>query len=392
MRAADREHRRPDRADRVGPGGQPGRRQAAHDGHRHRDGHRQQRPPRRGAQAQPGRHRQRDHCGQQPGGKPDPGQFAQYGGEQPRPAPAERGQHPQLAPPPAHRRGRGVADKQHAHHQDQREQHHARLIHRVQDRHRDALFHPAFRQGQRRLPELARGQADGHRRRRGTGHDVHIQAGALLDLLRDRVDALPRQRIRPGDARDPDPDHADRISGWHAGVDLAVLQRRQRRQRGDQVHRLADQATQVLAGQQVAPVQRLAAGRGRRRRDHRLVAAERHPRQRVERPDPGWIKHTSDLDQGVREPPGSAVCAVAFSVRGHRPVLAVLVVHGDRRTAAGVPDRRGVDRLTRCQRPGLGALVVHRADGPVAGDGSASEGRPVALAVAVGPSPLSTAS
>ena len=33
------------------------------------------------------------------------------------------------------------------------------------------------------------------------------------DLLRDRVDPLPRQRVRPGNARDLDPDHADRISG-----------------------------------------------------------------------------------------------------------------------------------------------------------------------------------
>ena len=185
------QHRRADRADRVGPGGQPGRRQAADDGHRDRDGHRQQRPPRRGVQAQRGRHRHRDGRGQQPGGQPDPGQLAQHGREQPGPAPADRGEHPQLAPPPAHRRGRGVADEQHAHHQDQGEQHHARLVHRVQDRHRHALFHPVLRQGQRRLPELARGQVDGHRRRRGAGHDVHVQAGALLDLLRDRVDRAP---------------------------------------------------------------------------------------------------------------------------------------------------------------------------------------------------------
>ena len=153
-------------------------------------------------------------------------------------------------------------------------------------------------------PEPARGQVDGHRRRRGAGHDVHIQAGALGDLLRDRVDPLPRQRIRPGDARDPDPDHADRISGGHAGVDQAVLQLRQRRQGGDQVHRLADQAAQVLAGQQVAPVQRPAAGRGRRRRGHRLVVAQRHPRQRGKRPDPGRVEDTGDLDQGGRQ-----VCA-----------------------------------------------------------------------------------
>ena len=136
-------------------------------------------------------------------------------------------------------------------------------------------------------------------------------------------------------------------------------------------------------------MQHPAAGRGSRRRDHRLVAAQRHPRQRVKRPDPGWIKHTSDLDQGVRGAAGQrGPRGRLHGVRGHRPVLAVLVVHGDLKRAAGVPDRRGVDLLTWCQRPGLSALVVHRADGPVAGDGSASEGAPCCGLERAGPKPL----
>ena len=59
------------------------------------------------------------------------------------------------------------------------------------------------------------------------GDDVHIQAGAHLDLLGHLPDPLQGHRIRPGDPRHPNPHHADRIVNRHMRAVVArVLQRR----------------------------------------------------------------------------------------------------------------------------------------------------------------------
>ena len=96
--------------------------------------------------------------------------------------------------------------------------------------------------------------------------------------------------VRAGHAGDPDPDHADRVGARHVAVVAGVLQGGQRGQRGDQVDRLADVAAQVLVRQQVAAVQRRAAGCVGGRCGDRLIGAERHLRQRVERLDLGRVE------------------------------------------------------------------------------------------------------
>ena len=142
------QHRRPDRGNRVGPGGQPGRDRAGHDGQRHRDRDGQGRARRGGVQPERrcqwrGQQRaedardQADHC-----------HLAEHGDEQPWPGPARGRQHPQFVPAAPDRCARRVRHEQRAHDENQHEQRQAAAVYRVQDGDRDALGDPVLRQQQ----------------------------------------------------------------------------------------------------------------------------------------------------------------------------------------------------------------------------------------------------
>ena len=366
VRAAHGQHRRPDRADRVGPGGQPGRRQAGHDGHRDRDGDRQQRAGRGGVQAQRRGQRRDRSAASSPATSPIPASSPSTVANS-----RDRRQPTAASTPSSRRRPRTAAVAAlptNSTHTTRISVNSATLL--LSTAFRIATATPFFTQFSDRVsggwPNLPAGRS----MVAGTGRSrprcprpgrCAGRSAAATALIRFRgtarfgpVTPATRTRITLIGAR---------RQLRRAGVP-AVLQRRQRRQRGDQVHRLADQATQVLAGQQV---RRRAAPGGWPRRPAPRSSAGRRPAA------PATADRRPAIFACAEGPGQQAGWATTLRLRvdrvlAQRPVLAVGVVHrGDLEVVVRGPHRGRVADGGGNQVAVAGAPVAHRADAPVRG-------------------------